>query len=223
MPYRTSTAMAEFDFWSRSYDYSILQLLFFGPSHKRMLGHLTPGDQRILDIGCGTGRFAAEVASRFPESQVWGLDLSRKMLKRAAWRAGPWKKRLHLVRGDSERLPFADNFFDVVTCSHSFHHYPNQAHVIADTFRVLRPGGRLMLIDGCRDGWWGWLIFDVIVTIAEGGVHHCAATRLRNLFHGAGFHGVVQQHRGGPLPFLLTMGLAQKPAQLCSLPAARAA
>jgi ubiquinone/menaquinone biosynthesis C-methylase UbiE len=223
MTYRTSTALAEFDRWSRSYDRSILQLLFFGPSHERILRHLTAKDLNILDIGCGTGRFAVEVLRRHPESHVWGLDLSSKMLEHAVKRCDPWRRQIRLTRGDSERLPFVDSQFDVVTCSHSFHHYPNQARVVAEMYRVLRPGGRLMLIDGCRDGWWGWFIFDVIVTLAEGQVHHCAARRLRKLFKGAGFRQVVQEHRGGPLPFLMTIGHAEKPAATRTAPRARAA
>jgi ubiquinone/menaquinone biosynthesis C-methylase UbiE len=118
---------------------------------------------------------------------------------------------LHLVQGDSERLPFADNSFDLVTCSHSFHHYPNQAQVVAEMHRVLRPGGRLMIIDGDRDRWWGRLIFDVIVVLMEGRVKHLTARAMTGLYEAAGFADIVQFRRGGFLPFLLTIGRAVKP------------
>src|SRR5262249_7381833 len=120
--------------------------------------------------------------------------------------------RFHLVRGDSERLPFADDTFDVVTCTHSFHHYPQQERVVTEMYRVLRPGGRLLLIDGDRDGLWGRLIFDVFVVLMEGPGRHLPGAASGDLFGRAGFDDVSQRRRGGPLPFLLTTGRAVKPA-----------
>jgi ubiquinone/menaquinone biosynthesis C-methylase UbiE len=226
MHYGTSSALREFDRWSRSYDRSLLQKLFFGPSHRLLLKQMTPADQRVLDIGCGTGLFAVRVLQHFREARVWGFDLSSKMLERGCdtFQTCPHNDgRLHLVRGDSERLPFRDNTFDVITCSHSFHHYPDQANAVAEMHRVLRPGGRLMIVDGDRDGWWGWLIFDVIVTLAEGAVHHCSQERFKKLYRQAGFGAVRHHCRGGPLPFVLTVGHALKPAVTHSLPLVHAA
>lgn len=223
MHYGTLSAMCEFDRWSRSYDQSLLQRCFFEPSHDLLLEQFTPADRRVLDIGCGTGRFATRVLHEFPEVCLWGLDLSSKMLEHASARGLPLNGRFSLVRGDSGRLPFRDSTFDVVTCSHSFHHYPDQAGAVAEMFRVLRPGGRLMLVDGDRDGLWGWLVFDVVVSLAEGAVHHCSGERFRELFRSAGFDDVRQLRRGGPLPFMLTVGQAHKAAQVQPLPFVHAA
>lgn len=208
----TAEAQREFDRWSRSYDRTLLQRLFFQPSHEMLLEMLGPADERILDIGCGTCRFATRVLERSPRTQVWGLDLSEGMLSQSQARCPEVGSRLHLVRGNSERLPFADATFDVVTCTHSFHHYPRQEGVVAEMHRVLRPGGRLLLIDGDRDGLWGRLVFDVLVVLMEGPVRHLSGSALCDLFRRAGFDGVSQRRRGGPLPFLLTMGRAVKPA-----------
>ncbi len=212
MRYRIESAMAEFDRWSRNYDRCILQRLFFGPSHAMMIDKLRPGDLRILDIGCGTGLFAERILRHDPDARVWGLDLSTRMLARSALRQQRWNGRYQLVRGDSERLPFRDGFFDVITCSHSFHHYPRQAQVVGEMHRVLRPGGQLMIVDGDRDGFWGRFVFDLVVRIAEGPVHHCSARRFRELYRRAGFQEIEQQHRGGALPFVLTIGQADKAA-----------
>jgi ubiquinone/menaquinone biosynthesis C-methylase UbiE len=118
------------------------------------------------------------------------------------------------VRGDSERLPFEDNAFDAITCTHSFHHYPHQQKVLGEMHRVLRPGGKLLIIDGDRDGLWGRLLFDVFVVMVEGPVTHLTGRAFRRLYTAAGFGHIMQQRRGGPLPFLLTVGEAVKQFQV---------
>lgn len=223
MAYDISAANLEFDHWSRTYDRSLLQRYLFRPSHQTLLEHISAGDETLLDIGCGTGQFAATALSRFPRLNVWGIDLSAKMLDQGLSRRHAWAGRLHVTRGDSERLPFHDSSFDVVTCSHSFHHYPRQAAVVAEMFRVLRPNGKLLILDGQRDSWWGWFIFDVIVTLVEGGVHHCSAGHFRRLFRNASFHELRQLKRGWPIPYLLTVGSANKSAVLAPLPTTHAA
>jgi ubiquinone/menaquinone biosynthesis C-methylase UbiE len=213
MGYRTQDARHEFDSWSRRYDRDPLQNLLFKPSHRLMVEQLGPRVQRILDVGCGTSRFAARVLRRFPNMEVVGLDLCSHMLRTSRIRFPQSQNQVHLVRGDSERLPFCDNTFDLVTCSHSFHHYPNQAQVVAEMHRVLRPDGQVMIIDGDRDRWWGRLIFDVLVVLMEGRVKHLTGRAMAGLYQAAGFADIEQHRRGGLAPFLLTVGRAVKPAE----------
>ena len=214
MGYHTQDARNEFNGWSRRYDRDPLQNLLFKPSHRLMVQKFEAGEERILDIGCGTSRFAARVLKHFPHREVVGLDLCSQMLRGSQCRFSLHRDRLHLVQGDSEHLPFADDAFDLVTCSHSFHHYPNQWKVVAEMHRVLRTDGRLMIIDGDRDRWWGRLIFDVIVVLMEGRVKHLTGQAMAGLYQAAGFTDIEQFRRGGPLPFLLTIGRALKPAQV---------
>ncbi len=223
METRTALAIAEFDRWSRSYDQSVLQRWLFGPSHDLLLRQLRPQDQRLLDIGCGTGQFLARALRQFPEMTVCGIDLSERMLEQAALRTRPWAHRSMVVRGDGTRLPFVDNLFDVVTCSHSFHHYPDQRAAIAEMFRVARPGGRTMILDGWRDRLWGLFIFDVLVRLAEGPVHHCSSKKFRRLFETAGFERVTQFYQRGLLPYVCTIGRAVKAVSAIPTPPRRAA
>jgi len=206
----TAQALVEFDRWSRRYDRSILQRFLFRPSHRLMVEQLRPTDAIVLDVGCGTGAFAHKLLAENHAKMVYGMDLSPGMLDHAAKRLNGWHGQYELVRGDSEKLPFDDCSIDVVTCSHSFHHYPNQRQVVAEMFRVLKPNGRVILVDGFRDRPYGWLIYDVAVTWTEGEVHHCSAREITQLFRDVGFGNVEQRRREFPIPYLLTIGDADK-------------
>ena len=175
--YTKDEAQVEFTRWSKSYDRSILQTLLFGPSRKALLKQirgLKMESPKVLDIGCGTGQFPEVLFHEVPGARVWGLDLVRGMLEGGNGRWNHYTDRIQPVQGDSERLPFADGSFDILTCANSFHHYPNQAVAVREMCRVLRPGGALMLLDGYRDGLWGRFIFDVCVAGIEGNVHHAS-------------------------------------------------
>ncbi len=151
MTYDKRQATEEFIRWSESYDRSILQWLLFGPSHRAIIKRIgdRPSDRtgdcslRILDVGCGTGVFAARIREAFPKATIWGLDLVSSMLTQGAARWRHHAGHVLPVQGDSEQLPFAAGTFDVVTCANSFHHYPHQDRAVAEMHRVLKPGGRL--------------------------------------------------------------------------------
>ncbi len=217
MPYNKVQAAREFDRWSQGYDRCILQRLLFEPSHRAIIDRVRArsGEQplAILDVGCGTGVFASRIRAASPRSTVWGVDLVAAMLTqgKARWRSDP--EHLVAVQGDSEHLPFPAGAFDVVTCANSFHHYPHQDRVINEMYRVLKPGGRLFLVDGCRDGLWGWFIYDVCVAGVEGDVLHASSSRIRNLFGRAGFVETSQKVHHGLAPFLLTEGVTRSRAR----------
>lgn len=97
---------------------------------------------RVLDVGCGTGALAQLVLEALPDVELDGIDLSAAMLDRARQRLG---RRAALHRADSEHLPFADETFDVAYCNDSFHHYPDPRRAAFEAWRVLRPGGVLVV------------------------------------------------------------------------------
>lgn len=221
MGYDKDQAAEEFARWSESYDRCVLQWMLFGPSHRVLIRRIrsVAGDRpcRVLDIGCGTGLFATRIKTALPNAQVWGVDLVSEMLARGAPRWRYLADTVQPIQGDSERLPFASDSFDFVTCANSFHHYPHQDRAVAEMQRVLRPGGRLLIIDGYRDAPWGWFIYDVCVAFREGDVHHASAARFRDLMTRAGFQAIAQKVHRGLAPFLLSEGVV--PASIASIPA----
>lgn len=110
--------------------------------------------------------------------------------------------------GDAENLPFENGYFDMITCSNSFHHYPDQARAVCEMHRVIKPGGELMIVDGHRDDPLGYLIFDLAVSAAEKHVRHCSRAQFVKLFKEAGFRKVTQRLRGLLPPVVATFGQA---------------
>jgi len=108
---------------------------------------------RLLDIGCGTGGFLREVKRNWPRLAVTGLDLSVPYLEVARHRLDTWS-RVTLIEGAAEAMPFADASFDIVTTLYLFHELPPRVRcaVVGEIRRVLKPGGRLILVDSLQPG-----------------------------------------------------------------------
>lgn len=101
--------------------------------------------QRVLEIGCGTGNLTTRVKRAHPGADVTGSDPDPRALDRARRKAND----IRFERGYAERLPYADGEFDRVLSSMMLHHVHGDAKTAAaaEIFRVLRPGGRLHLVD----------------------------------------------------------------------------
>ena len=127
-----------YDRWSRVWDLARYTNRAIYDAALNLLDHR---HQKVLDVGCGTGLMSAKLAASGRE--VLGVDISTAMLARAQRRKHPGITFLH---GDAENLPAADHTFDAVVNLISFHHYPNPSRTVAEFRRVLRPGGRLVLI-----------------------------------------------------------------------------
>ena len=208
-------ARQEFDQWSAEYDKSVLQKYLFAPAHDALLADLaTSPARRVLDIGCGTGVFARRVAEALPKCNVAGLDISEGMIQVANEKVTD-DERMSFTVGDSEKLPFEDGSFDVITCSNSVHHYPKPDVVLGEFRRVLAPGGRAMIVDGMVNHWWGNFLFQFIIRIYEGGkVHHHNRKEFEGLLSAAGLGSVtltpIPVRWPLPMPLVLVKGRADE-------------
>lgn len=118
-------------------------------SARRVLPEIPPGPAlRLLDVGCGTGLLLGEALRERPSLSACGADLSEPMLRQARRRLG---EGVGLVCADAGRLPFGDAVFGAVVSSSSLHYWPEPGLALREIARVLEPGGRLVLVDWCRD------------------------------------------------------------------------
>lgn len=113
--------------------------------YARVAGATDLKDKQALEVGCGRGGGAAFLTERFGLARLTGLDFSPRVI--AVARERHVDERLRFVQGDAEKLPFAEESFDVVFNVESSHCYPNMGRFAAEVFRVLRPGGQLLFAD----------------------------------------------------------------------------
>lgn len=133
---------------------------------RRSLAELARG--RVLEVGCGTG----QMLSLFPDPvELFGLDANRESLDRARRRS----PRTRLMVGSAEHLPFPDAFFDTVVSGLVFCSVPDPALGLAEINRVLKPDGRLLMLEHVharsRAGRWLLDTLQPPWTLLTGGCH----------------------------------------------------
>ncbi|HEX9410774.1 MAG TPA: class I SAM-dependent methyltransferase [Actinomycetota bacterium] len=129
----------------------------FGTEHRGWACSKATGDTLEVAIGTGLnlGHYPTDV-------RLIGLDLSPEMLALAETRAKEMGRTIGLTEGDAQDLPFADGSFDTVVCTYALCSVPDDARAISEMHRVLKPGGRLILVDHIRSSvlpilWVQWL------------------------------------------------------------------
>jgi SAM-dependent methyltransferase len=110
----------------------------------------------ILDVGCGTGNQLVANRAIVPDARLVGLDRSFGMLRRAQPKAAD----ITWVQADGAMLPFQAQSFDFVSCQHALHHVRGKTGMLQSVFRVLRPGGWLVIYTLCPQESADWLYYE---------------------------------------------------------------
>jgi ubiquinone/menaquinone biosynthesis C-methylase UbiE len=102
--------------------------------------------RRVLDVGCGKGRFARVFQEKYPEAELWGIDISEEMLRYVP-------PGIHTRTGSMTELPFEDGFFDCAYATESLEHAVEIERAVGEICRVVKAGGRIAIIDKNAKHW----------------------------------------------------------------------
>ncbi|MGA8530986.1 MAG: class I SAM-dependent methyltransferase [Acidobacteriaceae bacterium] len=120
---------------------------------QRIAGELPEGG-RVLEVAPGPGYFCIELAKLGPYA-VAGVDLSPTMVEIARKKAAEAGVQVEFQQGNSANLPFPRASFDFLVCRAAFKNFAQPVKALQEMYRVLKPGGRALVIDLRRDASWG--------------------------------------------------------------------
>jgi ubiquinone/menaquinone biosynthesis C-methylase UbiE len=154
----------KFDKWADSFEQNGKLFQYF---QKKVIDIIDLKNKNsLLDLGCGTGwavRYAAKLLNE--DGYFYGIDISKRMIEKANELA-IHTKNVRFFNTSSENLPFDDNSIDSVICSFSFHHYKYPEKALNEVARVLKPKGKIHVIDITPDDLF-MKLFDTLMKIIQ--------------------------------------------------------
>jgi ubiquinone/menaquinone biosynthesis C-methylase UbiE len=146
------------------------------------------GDESILNVGCGTGELERLLLADHPQLKLVGVDISAEMLAiaRSKFLDNP---QVELINASAIALPFANQSFDLVVTASALHYFDNPVIALGEMNRVLKPTGRLIVMDWCRDYWY-CQVLDLVLKLVETGYKSAyTQTELNNFLDQVGLIG----------------------------------
>src|SRR5690349_4485347 len=181
--------------WAPYYDF-VTNLMTLGQARRLRIATvnhalIVPGDS-VLDVGCGTGEVTIAAKARAKQGKVYGIDPAPEMIAVARNKAARKKLDIDFRVGVIESLPFADASMDVVTSSLMMQHLPEQlkARGLAEIYRVLKPGGRLLIADFMRPT--GAFLNHLFIAFTRHQRLQKGIEDLQGLLNDAGFRQITQ-------------------------------
>lgn len=184
---------AQYDRIARMYDRRwhsyVTNTLAFLMEHVHLGGHET-----ILDIACGTGELERLLVATHPQTKLVGVDISEQMLNIARSKFTD-RNNIEFLKATAIALPFPDSSFDIVITASAFHYFENPIAALREIRRVLKPDGRAIVLDWCRD-FWSCQILDLILKLLDPAYRTCyTQTELHNFLRAADFEAIGQQKK----------------------------
>lgn len=158
-------------------------------TQKKLVSVLELGENPyFLDLACGTGwavRYAANLANG--RGEFYGIDNSSKMIKKAE-ASSLGHKNIHFYKANAESLPFDNNFFDLIISTNAFHHFASPDKVLREASRVLKPKGRIYILDVTADNFMMRLLDRLSKKLEQGHVKIYSTREYQTLFENADLH-----------------------------------
>jgi len=152
--------------------------------------------EAVLEVAVGTGLAFAEILKQNPSGRNEGIDLTQEMLDKAIHKAAAsGRNNYRLKLGDAYQLEFADAAFDVLVNNYMFDLLPQEdfAPVLAEFKRVLRPGGRLVLVNMAKGERWHNAIWEAIYKLNATWIGGCRGVSLLEHVQAMGFQGTRRE------------------------------
>jgi ubiquinone/menaquinone biosynthesis C-methylase UbiE len=178
---------AKWDKWAETADGKGLKYDYLRSAQLNVISMLEVRENmNFLDIGCGTGWAIGQAARLIDfKGSFYGVDLSKKMIEKAQENFKE-NTNFHFINANSESIPLDDNFFDIVICTNSFHHYLHPDKAMKEIFRLLKHGGRIYILDPAADFWIIKVVDKIIKLFEPGHVKIYSSEEFKNLMSEAG-------------------------------------
>jgi SAM-dependent methyltransferase len=151
----------------------------------------------VLDVGCGGGRTIHTLADRVPEGMVYGIDYSETSVAaaRRTNKEGIESGRVNIRQASVSSLPFPDRTFDLVTAVETHYYWPEPVADLREILRVLKPGGRLVIIAETYKGQrFGWIVAAPMKLL---GARYMTVREHQDLFAAAGYSEITIDEKQG--------------------------
>jgi len=185
-------SIEEFSKWADNYD-NPLTSITFRQTNTKIVQILNPvKNSSFLDVGCGSGILIKNLLALNSNIKLYGLDITPKMVE-VAKRKFINDPDVEITLGSAIKMPYKDNSFDYVTCASSFHHHPDPLQSAKEMVRVLKPGGKLLILDMCIEGLLRKILFKVEnVYHNEGKVYRLTNKEMHDLYEKVGLKDIKQ-------------------------------